>query len=65
VSDPRPSNPTGQTYSVDCLGNVVGGRKTIYNNQVIFFLLRAFSEDEISAAIKESKDIILAHRSSD
>jgi len=34
VSDPRPDNPTGQTYTVDCLGNVVGGRKTIYNNQV-------------------------------
>ena len=35
VTDPRPENPTGKTYSVDCLGNVVGGRKTIYNNQPV------------------------------
>jgi len=39
VSDPRPKNPTGQTYTVDCLGNVVGGRKTIYNNQPIESLI--------------------------
>ena len=35
VTDPRPENPTGKTYTVDCLGNVVGGRKTIYNNQPV------------------------------
>ena len=26
---------SGKTYTVDCLGNVVGGRKTIYNNQPV------------------------------
>merc|ERR1719412_1575728 len=35
VNDPRPKNPTGKAYTVDCLGNVVGGRKTIYNNQAV------------------------------
>lgn len=35
VTDPRPQNPSGKTYTVDCLGNVVGGRKTIYNNQPV------------------------------
>ena len=35
VADPRPENPTGKTYTVDCLGNMVGGRKTIYNNQPV------------------------------
>lgn len=39
VSDPRASNPVGHTYTVDCLGNVVGGRKTIYNNQPIETLI--------------------------
>ncbi|XP_054714125.1 bleomycin hydrolase-like [Uloborus diversus] len=32
VNDPRPENPFGHTYTVDCLGNMVGGRKTIYIN---------------------------------
>ena len=35
VTDPRPSNPTGQTYTVDCLGNVVGAKMTVYNNQSV------------------------------
>jgi bleomycin hydrolase len=39
VSDPRPSNPTGKIYTVDCLGNVVGGRPTLYNNQPIQVLI--------------------------
>lgn len=39
VNDPRPKNSTGKTYTVDCLGNVVGGRKTIYNNQPIETLM--------------------------
>jgi len=52
VSDPRPGNPTGQTYSVDCLGNVVGGRKTIYNNQPIEVLI-----DAASKSIKEGEPV--------
>lgn len=35
VSDPRPSNPYGHGYTVDCLGNMVGGRSTFYINQPI------------------------------
>lgn len=33
VTDPRTTNSYGKIYTVDCLGNVVGGRDTIYNNQ--------------------------------
>lgn len=33
VTDPRPSNPYGKLYTIDCLGNVFGGRPTLYNNQ--------------------------------
>ena len=32
VHDPRPENPYGQTYTVDCLGNVVGGEIVKYLN---------------------------------
>jgi len=39
LSDPRPTNPFGRTYTVDCLGNMVGGRKVVYNNQPIQVLM--------------------------
>ena len=39
VSDPRPTNPFGRTYSVDCLGNMVGGRRVVYNNQPVEVLM--------------------------
>ena len=39
VSDPRPHNSYGQTYTVDCLGNMVGGNPVIYNNQHIDVLM--------------------------
>jgi bleomycin hydrolase len=32
VHDPRPENPFGKTYTVSCLGNVVGGKKVVYLN---------------------------------
>src|SRR5579864_8563694 len=32
VHDPRPSNPYGRTYTVEYLGNVVGGRRVTYLN---------------------------------
>ena len=44
VSDPRPQNPYGKLYSVEFLGNVVGGKKTVYNNQPIEALMRATAE---------------------
>lgn len=40
VTDPRPSNPYGKLYTIDCLGNVVGGRPTLYNNQPPECLMR-------------------------
>jgi len=44
VSDPRPQNPYGKLYSVEFLGNVVGGKKTVYNNQPIEELMKATAE---------------------
>ena len=32
VNDPRPENPYGRTYTVECLGNVVGGNRVVYLN---------------------------------
>lgn len=39
VTDPRTSNEYGKAYTVDCLGNMVGGRRCIYNNQPVELLL--------------------------
>ncbi|XP_066968341.1 bleomycin hydrolase [Macrobrachium rosenbergii] len=44
VTDPRPDNPYSKAYTVDCLGNMVGGRKTIYNNQPVELLMNLCSE---------------------
>jgi bleomycin hydrolase len=32
VHDPRPANPYGRTYTVQYLGNVVGGKRVVYLN---------------------------------
>ncbi|CAG9820635.1 unnamed protein product [Phaedon cochleariae] len=39
VTDPRPTNEYGKVYTVDCLGNMVGGKRCIYNNQPVELLL--------------------------
>ncbi|XP_052738811.1 bleomycin hydrolase [Bicyclus anynana] len=39
VNDPRELNPFGKLYTLQCLGNVVGGRRTAYNNQPIGVLI--------------------------
>jgi len=44
VTDPRPSNPVGQTYTVDCLGNVIGAKMVVYNNQTIETLMELASK---------------------
>lgn len=44
VTDPRATNPFGKLYTVDCLGNMVGGRQTIYNNQPAELLLKLCAE---------------------
>lgn len=38
VNDPRPQNPYGKLYTVEFLGNMVGARSTLYNNQPIHLL---------------------------
>lgn len=44
VSDPRESNPFGRLYTLACLGNVVGGRQTAYNNQPIETLIKVVKD---------------------
>lgn len=39
VSDPRPENVYGKLYTIDSLGNVLGGEITNYNNQPIGTLM--------------------------
>jgi aminopeptidase C len=41
VHDPRVSNAYGRLYTVEYLGNIVGGQKTLYNNQPIRVLKQA------------------------
>jgi len=38
VHDPRPENPRGHTYTVQSLGNVVGGKPVVYLNVEIDFM---------------------------
>ncbi|KAI3353901.1 hypothetical protein L3Q82_005108 [Scortum barcoo] len=52
VNDPRPQNPYGKLYSVEFLGNMVGGRSTLYNNQPIQLLKKAAAE-----SIKEGEAV--------
>ena len=44
VNDPRPQNPYGKLYSVEFLGNMVGGHNTLYNNQPIQLLKKTAAE---------------------
>lgn len=44
VTDPRPSSRYEQAYTVDCLGNVVGGRPVLYNNQPVELLLKVVTQ---------------------
>ncbi|XP_023665373.1 bleomycin hydrolase [Paramormyrops kingsleyae] len=44
VNDPRPTSPYSKMYTVEFLGNMVGGRKTLYNNQSIQLLKDAAAE---------------------
>jgi len=52
IHDPRPANPAGAAYTVDCLGNMVGGRRTVYNNQPIELLARL-----AATAIRDGKPV--------
>ncbi|XP_031833879.1 bleomycin hydrolase isoform X2 [Nomia melanderi] len=44
VTDPRPSNPYRKLYTIDYLGNVVGGKPTLYNNQPPALLMELSAE---------------------
>ncbi|XP_072028953.1 bleomycin hydrolase-like [Amphiura filiformis] len=44
VNDPRPSNTYNKVYTVEFLGNMVGGRQTLYNNQPISVLKKLAAE---------------------
>lgn len=52
VTDPRPTNPFNHAYTVDCLGNVVGGRPIVYNNQPPELLLQL-----VGKSIKEGEAV--------
>jgi len=49
VSDPRPDNPVDRAYTVDFLGNVVGGRTTVYQNQTIDTLMTLAAKSIVDA----------------
>jgi bleomycin hydrolase len=48
VHDPRPSNPAGRTYTVQYLGNVVGGERVIYLN-VDMALMKRVAQQTLDA----------------
>lgn len=50
MNDPRPNNPFGKLYSVEYLGNMVGGSSTRYNNQPVDLLKKA-----AAASIKDGE----------
>ncbi|XP_077578503.1 bleomycin hydrolase [Stigmatopora nigra] len=52
VNDPRPQNTFEKLYSVEYLGNMVEGRKTLYNNQPIQLLKKAAAD-----SIKEGEAV--------
>jgi bleomycin hydrolase len=52
VTDPRPSNEFGKGYTVDCLGNVVGGRPVFYNNQPVDVLI-----DLVTKSLRDNEPV--------
>ncbi|KAF5271996.1 hypothetical protein FQR65_LT04977 [Abscondita terminalis] len=52
VTDPRSTNLYENVYTVDCLGNMVGGRKCIYNNQEVELLI-----DLVAKSIKNDEAV--------
>nr|XP_053766634.1 bleomycin hydrolase isoform X2 [Desmodus rotundus] len=52
VNDPRPQHKYNKLYTVEYLGNMVGGRKTLYNNQPIDFLKKM-----VAASIKDGEAV--------
>uniref|UniRef100_K7FHZ1 Bleomycin hydrolase n=1 Tax=Pelodiscus sinensis TaxID=13735 RepID=K7FHZ1_PELSI len=52
VNDPRPQNQYNKLYTVAYLGNMVGGRKTLYNNQPVNLLKKM-----AAASIKDGEAV--------
>ncbi|XP_077150387.1 bleomycin hydrolase [Ranitomeya variabilis] len=52
VNDPRPQNPFEKLYTVQFLGNMVEGKKTLYNNQSIEVLKKL-----AAASIKDGEAV--------
>uniref|UniRef100_A0A8V5HAW1 Bleomycin hydrolase n=1 Tax=Melopsittacus undulatus TaxID=13146 RepID=A0A8V5HAW1_MELUD len=52
VNDPRPQNPYNRLYTVEYLGNMAGGRKTLYNNQPVDVLKKL-----AAASIKDGEAV--------
>lgn len=52
MTDPRPANKYNEMYTVDYLGNVVGGRPVMYNNQPVELLM-----EMVAASIKKGEPI--------
>ncbi|KAM9117894.1 LOW QUALITY PROTEIN: bleomycin hydrolase [Pangshura tecta] len=52
VNDPRPQNQYNKLYTVAYLGNLVGGRKTLYNNQPVDLLKKL-----AAASIKDGEAV--------
>jgi bleomycin hydrolase len=52
VNDPRPQHKYNKLYTVDYLSNMVGGRKTLYNNQPVDFLKKM-----VAASIKDGEAV--------
>lgn len=52
VTDPRATSVYGQAYTVEYLGNVVGGRPVLYNNQPVELLM-----DLVTTSLKNSEPV--------
>lgn len=52
VTDPRPTSAYGQAYTVEYLGNVVGGRPVLYNNQPVDLLMEL-----VTTSLKNSESV--------
>ncbi|CAB4062806.1 BLMH [Lepeophtheirus salmonis] len=64
VSDPRPENPIGKAYTVDYLGNTIGGLPIIYNNQSIDTLLSISAKSiKDGSAVWCGLDMTMFHKS--
>lgn len=52
VTDPRTTSEYGKAYTVDCLGNIVGGRPVLYNNQPVEILM-----DLVKKSLKQGEPV--------